>query len=134
MDDGFPVFNAGAVKALQRILAVTNASVILTTSRKLSYTIAEWRTMLKYRGVIPTKVQRLTTDSLKKTRAEEITEWYQDQHRPNQPFVIIDDDKMLNGLPEYIKSNLVLTSPSMGFTDDLANEAIAILKMPAYKA
>ena len=42
--------------------------------------------------------------------------------------VIIDDDKMLNGLPESIKRNLILTSSSVGLTDDLADEAISILK------
>jgi len=35
---------------------------------------------------------------------------------------------MLNSLPENLKGNLVLTSPSVGLTDDLANEAISILQ------
>jgi hypothetical protein len=40
---------------------------------------------------------------------------------------------MLNGLPENIKHNLVLTSPSIGLTDDLADEAISILQKSAYQ-
>ena len=128
MDDGFPVFKAGAVKALQRILNETNASVILTTSHKLKYELTEWKTLFSSRGINPKEIKRLDTDSLKKTRPEEILEWYQKQYRPNLTFVIIDDDKMLNSLPENIKSHLVLTSPSVGLTDELANEAIAILR------
>lgn len=54
------------------------------------------------------------------------------EHVPNKEFVIIDADKMLNGLPENIKSNLVLTSPSVGLTDDLADEAISILQKNTY--
>jgi two-component SAPR family response regulator len=132
MADGFPVFNSRSVKALQRILAETNASVILTTSHKSKYKVAEWKDLLKSRGISPRKVHRLTTNSLKKTRTEEILEWYRKRHLPNEEFVIIDDDKMLNSLPENIKHNLILTSPSVGLTDDLANDAITILKKSNY--
>ncbi|MFB0499235.1 HAD domain-containing protein [Mucilaginibacter sp. Mucisp84] len=128
MPDGFPVFNSRAVKALQHIIAETNASVILTTSHKSKYKVAEWKDLLKTRGISPKKVHRLTTNSLKKTRTEEILEWYKKKHQPSQEFVIIDDDKMLNGLPENIKHNLVLTSPSVGLTEDLAEDAISILR------
>lgn len=131
MEDGFHVFNDVAIKALQRILAETNASIVLTTSHKLKYDLAEWETMLKARGINPKNVDRLSTDSLKRSRIEEILEWYQKQHIPNQAFVIIDDDKMLNGLPEQLKRRLVLTSPSVGLTDELADNAIAILRLLA---
>lgn len=127
MADGFPVFNSRSVKALQRILSETNASVLLTTSHKTKYKVAQWRDLLKARGIEPRKVQRLTTNSLQKSRKEEIMQWYAKKHAPNEGFVIIDDDKMLNGLPENIKNNLILTSPSVGLTDDLAEEAISIL-------
>ena len=55
------------------------------------------------------------------SRKDEILQWYTKKRMPNEEFVIIDDDKMLNGLPENIKHNLVLTSPSIGLTDDLAD-------------
>lgn len=128
MDDGFPVFNLRSVKALQRILSETNASVVLTTSHKTTYTVPQWKGLLKSRGINPKKIQRLTTNSLHTTRKDEILEWYKNEHLPNEEFVIIDDDKMLNGLPENLKRNLILTSSSIGLTDDLADEAIAILQ------
>lgn len=134
MDDGFPMFNSRSVKALQRILSETNASILLTTSHKTKYNASQWRDLLKSRGISPKRVQRLSTNSLVTTRKDEILEWYIKKHVPNEEFVIIDDDKMLSGLPEGIKNNLILTSPSVGLTDDLADEAISILqkKNPDY--
>ncbi|HEY4195986.1 MAG TPA: HAD domain-containing protein [Mucilaginibacter sp.] len=131
MEDGFPMFNLRSVNALQRIISETNASVVLTTSHKTKYNISQWKDLLKLRGINPKKVQRLTTNSLQTSRKEEILEWYNKKHIPNEEFVIIDDDKMLNELPPNLKGNLVLTSPSIGLTDDLADEAISILRKTA---
>jgi len=128
MEDGFPMFNSRSVNALQRILSETNATIVLTTSHKTKYNVAKWKSLLKSRGINPKGVQRLTTNSLQTSRKDEILEWFKKQPVPNEEFVIIDDDKMLNGLPANLKDNLVLTSPSIGLTEDLANEAISILK------
>ena len=133
MEDGFPMFSSKPVKALQRILAETNASVLLTTSHKSKYNVAQWKGLLKSRGINPKKIHRLTSNSLQISRKDEILQWYNDKRLPNEEFVIIDDDKMLNDLPENIRHNLILTSPSVGLTDDLANEAISILQKNAYQ-
>ena len=132
MEDGFPMFNSRSVKALQRILSETNASILLTTSHKTKYNVSQWRYLLKSRGIKSKKIQRLGTNSLLVSRKDEIVDWYTKKHVPNEEFVIIDDDKMLNGLPENIKNNLILTSPSIGLTDDLADEAIHILQKKNY--
>lgn len=131
LEDGFPVFNSRSVKALQRILSETNASVLLTTSHKLKYDVSQWRNLFESRGINAENVQRLTSDSLQTSRKDEILDWYKTKHSPNEAFVIIDDDKMLNALPADIKDNLILTSPSIGLTDELAGEAISILKKKA---
>lgn len=128
MDDGFFMFNSRSVKALQHILSETNASILLTTSHKTKYKISQWRDLLKLRGITPKKLQRLNTNSLVTSRKDEILDWYTKKHISNEEFVIIDDDKMLNGLPDDIKNKLILTSSSIGLTDDLANEAISILQ------
>ncbi len=132
MGDGFPVFSSKSVKALQRILSETNASILLTTSHKTNYNISQWRDLLNLRGINPKNIARLESNSLQTSRKEEILQWYQTKHIPDEGFVIIDDDKMLNGLPAVIKDNLVLTSPSIGLTDELAGEAISILKKHAH--
>jgi hypothetical protein len=131
LEDGFPVFNFRSVKALQRILAATDASVVLTTSHKTKYNANEWKRILKSRGINPKKVQRLPTNSLRVSRQDEILEWYRKHPDLKEEFVIIDDDKMLSNLPKNLKENLVLTSPSIGLTEDLADEAISILKKKA---
>lgn len=128
LEDGFPAFSLRSVKAFQRILSETNATVLLTTSHKTRFNISQWKELFKSRGIIPFKIQALATDSLQTTRKDEILDWYVNEHLPNEEFVIIDDDKMLNSLPENLKRNLVLTSPSIGLTDELADEAISILR------
>ncbi|AMR30184.1 hypothetical protein A0256_01490 [Mucilaginibacter sp. PAMC 26640] len=133
MADGFPVFNSTSVKALQRILSETGASILLTTSHKTKYSVLKWRELLKSRDISPKSIHRLGTNSLTTSRKDEILEWYTKKHIPNEEFVIIDDDKMLNDLPDNIKNNVVLTSSSVGLTDDLADEAISILKKKSYQ-
>ena len=128
MEDGFPAFNLRSVKALQRIISATNAPVVLTTSHKTKYEVSKWKDLLKLRGIDPKSVRKLTTNSLQTSRKDEILEWYRNQRSPEEEFVIIDDDKMLNGLPEKLKDNIVLTGPSVGLTEDLADEAISILQ------
>jgi hypothetical protein len=39
-------------------------------------------------------------------------------------FIIIDDDKSLNLLPEFLKEKLILTSATVGLTNYLADIAI----------
>jgi hypothetical protein len=131
MEDGFPMFSSNAVKALQRILNETNASVLLTTSHKTNYDVSQWKRLFEARGIILKTIFKLGTNSLETSRIEEILEWYDKLRHPNEDFVIIDDDKMLSGLPGEIKRNLVLTSSSLGLTEDLANEAISILQNKA---
>ena len=132
MDDGFPMFNSRAVKALQRILSETKASILLTTSHKTKYNVSQWRELLKSRGIAPKSIHRLRTNSLITSRKDEILTWYEKKHILNEEFVIIDDDRMLNGLPEKLKNNLILTSSSVGLTEELADEAISILKKYNY--
>jgi hypothetical protein len=132
LEDGFPAFNSRSAKAFQRILTETNASVLLTTSHKAKYNITQWRDLLRSRGITPQKVQRLSSNSLLTSRKDEILLWYTKKRIPNEEFVIIDDDKMLNDLPENIKDYLILTSPSVGLTEELADEAISILQKKAY--
>lgn len=131
-DDGFPVFSSKSTSALQKIIDETGAALLLTTSHKLKYTIAQWRGIFKSRGIDVKQIHRLNSSSLHLSRKEEILNWYNEKHTPDTKFVIIDDEKTLNDLPVSIKNNLVLTSPTIGLTDELAENAILILKNKAY--
>jgi len=128
LEDGFPMFNSRSVRALHKILAETNASLLLTTSHKGKYTATQWRNIFKVRGIDAGKIDRLPSNSLEYSRKDEILDWYRTKHVPDEDFVILDDDKKLNDLPIDIKNNLVLTSASVGLTDELADNAISILK------
>jgi hypothetical protein len=127
-DDGFPMFNSRSVSALQKIISETGASLLLTTSHKSNYNIVQWRNIFKSRGIKAKHIHRLSSNSLQTSRKDEILNWYAAEHVPNEEFVIIDDDKSLNELPLDIKDKLVLTSPSVGLTEELAENAISILK------
>ncbi|OCX51861.1 hypothetical protein BEL04_17800 [Mucilaginibacter sp. PPCGB 2223] len=127
LPDGFPMFNSRSIRALHKIITETNASLLLTTSHKNNYTIRQWHSIFKVRGINAEMIDRLASDSLEDSRADEILSWYRTQHIPNEEFVILDDDKRLSELPAHIKNNLVLTSASIGLTDELADNAITIL-------
>ena len=132
LDDGFPVFSSRSVKALQKIISETGASLLLTTSHKSTYNLSQWNSIFKSRGIHAKHIDRLPSNSLQSSRKEEILNWYTDRYTTDEGFVIIDDDKLLNGLPPNVKDNLVLTSPSVGLTDELAENAISILKNSAH--
>ncbi|PPL04265.1 hypothetical protein SAMN05444682_10153 [Parapedobacter indicus] len=45
----------------------------------------------------------------------------------NEDFLIIDDDKSLNALPDYLRRRVVQPSGSVGLTGVLADEALSLL-------
>ncbi|MDR6785266.1 hypothetical protein ABIE26_003965 [Pedobacter africanus] len=127
-EDGFPAFTSKSVEALNRIISETNADLILTTSHKSKYSLPQWKNIFKNRGIEVKSIKRLTANDANQDRKGEILRWFKKRKSNDGDFVIIDDDKMLNGLPVTLKENLVLTSPSVGLTDELADTAIAKLK------
>jgi hypothetical protein len=125
--DGFPEFSFRSAAALQKIISETHADILLTTSHKSRYNIHQWHDIFKLRGIHVGKIDQMSSNDVNLNRKEEILQWHRLNSNPTENFVIIDDDKLLSGLPADIKTNLVLTSPSVGLTDELANEAISIL-------
>lgn len=127
LNDGFPAFSTRATQALQKIISETSADIVLTTSHKCNYSLEEWKIMFNARGFRLNKINRLDENNNYSSRKEEIINWFT-SCKIEQDFIIIDDDKTLNGLPEILKSKLVQTNASVGLTDELADEAINILK------
>jgi len=121
LSDNFPVFTSKATKALQRILIETNASVVLTTSHKSRYSIAEWISIFQKRGIEIRSLERLPENITHQNRREEILNWLNEQDAL-EAFIILDDDKSLNDLPLSIKENLLQTSSMIGLTDELVDE------------
>ena len=129
LNDGFSAFSPRAINGLQKIISETNASVVLSTSHKFKYTLPQWKNMFQQRGIVISDIDRLEDNLTYLTRKEEILHWV--NNNPDiENYVIIDDDKSLNGLPVSLKSRLVLTSPMVGLTDESAMQAIEILQKP----
>ena len=126
LSDGFPAFSLKAVRALQKILSDTNADIILTSSHKWNYTLEQWLRIFRLREIAIQSISRLPENIERLGRREELLKWFDTCNRQDN-FVIIDDDKSLNALPPLLKSRLILTSGSIGLTDELADEAIGIL-------
>jgi Swiss Army Knife RNA repair-like protein len=133
LSDGFPVFSSRATNALQKIISETSADILLTTSHKSKFSISEWFKIFELRGIEVNKIDRLSENISYLNRKEEILNWF--NSKPDyEKFVIIDDDKSLNGLPVFLKEHLTLTSPLVGLTDELAKEAIVNLNKEEHYA
>lgn len=129
--DGFANFSNRAVVSLQKIISDTGATIVLTTSHKSRYSNSEWEQIFKDRG-INTRISRLEDNVASLNRKEEIIRWFAIT-QTSENFVILDDDKSLNGLPEYIKDKLVLTSATVGLTTEHTESAIKILRAEEYE-
>uniref|UniRef100_UPI00404A0FBF HAD domain-containing protein n=1 Tax=Flavobacterium sp. TaxID=239 RepID=UPI00404A0FBF len=126
LNDGFPAFSSMAVQSLQKIISATNADILLTTSHKSRYSIDEWKDIFKNRGLEVNQIYRMKENTSFLNRKDEIMNWvHATDELPN--FIILDDDKSLNGLPSSIKSKLIQTDNFIGLTDELADEALKLI-------
>jgi hypothetical protein len=126
LDDGFPAFSSRASIALQKMISETSADILLTTSHKSNYSIEEWRNIFTLRGIKIKNIYSLPENKTYLSRKEEIMNWVTTSDELPD-FIIIDDDKSLNGLPKFIKNKLIQTNASIGLTIDLINEALEII-------
>ena len=126
LSDGFASFSARAVNNLQSIIYNTGAKLLLTTSHKSRYNNSEWEQIFKTRGIIAS-IHKLEDNNDNLNRREEIVRWFT-MTNISESFVILDDDKSLNGLPEYIKNKTIVTSGTVGLTLEEAETAINILR------
>ena len=127
--DGFLKFNEIASKNLAQIIAVTNASIILTSTHRINYSIKEWHKLLETRGIFPSSISKVddkTAIAEMENRATEIRKWVEN-YQDKEAFVIIDDDLSINGLPEEIKDRCVLTKPMIGLDEEAKNKVLQIL-------
>ncbi len=124
LNDGFAAFSTKANNVLQSLISEGD-TIILTTSHKANYTIEEWKAIFKNRGINVENIERLNENVDHLSRCEEIVNWA-NLNDIDGDFIILDDDKSLNGLPDYLKTNLILTSPMIGLTDDHYQQAVSL--------
>ena len=101
---------------LQRLIS-EEMTVILTTSHKSNYTLDEWKEIFRKRGINIEKIMSLDNNLSNLSRKDEIVNWFR-INPTTEDFIIIDDDKSLHSLPQFLKERLILTSPFIGLTDE----------------
>lgn len=112
LPDGFPAFQEDAVNVLQQFIT-PETTILLTTSHKSRFSIPQWIQIFRDRKLIIQNLVCLDENIQQLSRKDEILNWFQ-QHTVPDNFIIIDDDKSLNGLPSHLKSRLILTSSYIG--------------------
>jgi hypothetical protein len=117
LSDGFPDFSINASTTLQRLIT-DEVTVMLTTSHKSNFSIDEWKNIFANRGITIEKIKSLPENLYHLSRKEEIINWFEANNIEAESFVIIDDDKSLNDLPDFLKNNLLQTSPYIGLLDE----------------
>src|SRR5687767_10967161 len=78
LPDGFLKFNEKATKNLARIISETKASIVLTSTHRINYSIEEWKELLGSRGIYPSSLTKLNEKvalNEMDDRATEIREW-----------------------------------------------------------
>jgi len=116
LDDGFPAFSIKAVQVLKQII-VKDTTVLLTTSHKSRFSIIQWKEIFAKRDLVIDNIKLLDENTNFLSRKDEILNWF-NLNNVNEEFIIIDDDKSLNDLPDFIKNKLILTSPLIGITEN----------------
>ena len=111
--DSFYVFSAAAVETLTAFLSRHSShEVILSTSHRHRFTPEQWKKIFHDRGIMVNTISVISTlYDPKTTRKKEIINYINTHQLRENDFIIIDDDKSLNGLPENLKKRLVLTNP-----------------------
>jgi hypothetical protein len=116
LSDGFAAFSSKAVNVLQNLIS-GDTTIMLTTSHKSNYTIDEWKDIFRKRGIHIENIKSLDENINNLDRKTEIVRWF-NANTMHEDFLIIDDDKSLNSLPEFLRRNLILTSPLVGLTKE----------------
>ena len=101
---------------------------MLTTSHKSNFSIDEWKAISKKRTLNIEKIKSLPENIGNYSRKQEIINWF-NLNNCKEGFIIIDDDKSLNDLPDFLKKNFIQTSPYVGLTEEHYEAIKAILHL-----
>ena len=130
LEDGFMKFDEKATECLAELYEETNASIILTTTHRITYSIENWKKIFHKRGLYFENISKINEKSKIEeltSRGNEIKEWVE-KTGFEKNYVIIDDDLSINSLEKKIKDRVVFTKQSIGFDRNGKNKAIEILK------
>jgi len=129
-DEAGIMFGKKAVKNLNKLLKITKAKIVISSTWRLLHSLDDLRTIFEKQGV---KGKIISTTSIERVTIEEdiprgkkIADWL-DKHSDIEQYVIIDDDVQADCI-QFHPHNCVETSYKRGFAqEDSFNEALAIL-------
>ncbi|RZS99163.1 HAD domain-containing protein [Aquimarina brevivitae] len=119
--DGYSKFNSDCVENLNTLLAMASFEMWLSSTRRTVKSLDDFNRIFKHRNIKQEINGFLPKYPELNSRKEEIVQFL-DQFKISD-FLIIDDDKSLNGLELLIKEKLVLTEFMKGFNRDKLEEA-----------
>ena len=129
LEDNFYKFNEQAQKNLIEIIDKINPEIILTTTHRINYNLTEWNQIFELRGINVDKISKIN-DAKKaidlKNRNVEIEEWF--LKNSTAEFLILDDDKSLNELPNNLKNRWIQIDSMFGITESIKNQILEKIK------
>lgn len=125
--DGYSAFNQNCVENLNNLLALDSFNIWLSSTRRTAKSLREFNDIFKNRGITGEIAGFLPEYPNCKNRKEEVLAFLKET-KPSQ-FLIIDDDKSLNGLNNEFKKNLISTELTKGFNEEKLEEAINKIKV-----
>ncbi len=121
--DGYSEFNKSCVENLNRLLTLAEFDIWLSSNRRTVKTLTEFNLIFENRGIKNEIVGFLPEYADCKNRKEEVLKFIE-EFKPSD-FLIIDDDKSLNGLESRIKDKLILTELTKGLDSEKLKEAVS---------
>ena len=129
-DDTSIRFSKKAVKNLNKLIRLTEAKIVISSTWRLFHSLEELQNIFKRQNI---KGEVISTTSVERATVEEdiprgqkIADWLR-EHNDIEQYVIIDDDVQADCI-QFHPFNCVETSYKRGFApEERFNEAIAIL-------
>tara|TARA_R110002033_G_scaffold170433_3_gene212934 strand:+ start:86451 stop:87167 length:717 start_codon:yes stop_codon:yes gene_type:complete len=119
--DGYSDFNESCVENLNQLLSLSEFDIWLSSTRRTAKTLTEFNLIFKNRGIKKDIIGFLPEYADCKNRKEEVLKFITEFKITD--FLIIDDDKSLNGLESGIKKYLISTELVKGFNSEKLKEA-----------
>ncbi len=111
--DGYSKFNEDCIANFNKLLAHGDFEICLSSSRRTKKTRSEFDQIFKNRNINCSISGFMPEYEDCRTRKDELMRLITDRRIAD--FLILDDDKSLNGLEEKYKEKLVLTELHKGF-------------------
>lgn len=124
--DGYSKFNEDCVTNLNKLLSKWEFEIWLSSTRRIVKVLDEFNVIFKNRNIKTPISGFLPKYDDCKNRKDEILRFIE-EHTVSD-FLIIDDDKSLNGLEDNYKEKLILTELQKGFDTEKFEFAIGKIK------